>query len=202
MSLRVIPLTLREANNVVARLHRHHKPVRGHRFSIGVVDGTGRLRGVAIIGRPVARMVDHRMVCEVSRVATDGVHNGCSLLLGAAARAARAMGYFKIQTYTLPAEGGASLRGAGWHCEGQAGGGQWEHTDGRPRRTDQPTDVKHRWTKTLASPVEYSAPALSPEESPQLDLFGSESSAEPVLPADRGDRLDAEAHKAASRAVQ
>ena len=60
------------------------------------------------------------------------------------------MGYKRIQTYTLPEEGGASLRASGWIEEGLAGGGQWKHTDGKPRRTDQPTSVKTRWAKELS----------------------------------------------------
>lgn len=49
----VVPLTLREANGFVAALHRHHKPVQGHKFSIGAKQGN-KLVGVVIIGRPVA----------------------------------------------------------------------------------------------------------------------------------------------------
>ncbi len=172
MRLRVIPLTLADANRVVLALHRHHKPATGHRFSLGVIDESGTVRGVAIVGRPVARMIDASMVCEVSRVATDGTANACSALLGAAARAAKAMGYAKIQTYTLPAEGGASLRGAGWVCEGDAGGGQWKHTDGRARCTSQPTAIKTRWCRTLAVPVSYSLPASAIEPTAQLHMFG------------------------------
>jgi len=165
-------LTLAEANRVVAALHRHHRPATGHRFSLGVVDAQGVVRGVAIIGRPVARMVDQRMVCEVSRVATDGTRNACSMLLGAAARAAQAMGYAKIQTYTLPEEGGASLRGAGWTDEGTAGGGQWRHTDGRQRCTTQPTAPKTRWCRSLNRPVDVQLPPrLNPDADRQLSLI-------------------------------
>lgn len=85
MSLRAVPLTLADANLVVDAIHRHHKKSLNHRFSIGAVDAEGVIRGVAICGRPVARMVDHRMVLEVARVATDGTRNCCSFLLGAAA---------------------------------------------------------------------------------------------------------------------
>lgn len=92
-----------------------------------------------------------RDVLEVTRLATDGVTNGCSVLYAAAARAGLAMGYRRIQTYTLPEEGGASLRASGWVEEGLAGGGQWKHTDGKPRRTDQSTAVKTRWAKSLAT---------------------------------------------------
>jgi hypothetical protein len=112
--MRIIPVSLEIANEFVGRLHRHHSPVQGHRFSIGAVhDGT--LRGVAIIGRPVApRGYNHRIVVEVTRCCTDGSRNACSLLYGAAARSAQAQGYYGILTYTLATEDGASLRAAGW----------------------------------------------------------------------------------------
>lgn len=74
------------------------------------------------------------------------------------------MGYERIQTYILDSEAGTSLRASGWECEGAAGGGQWKHTDGRPRRTDQPTEVKSRWAKRLnptQPPVEESRPSLT-----------------------------------------
>ena len=150
--LTIVPVELVEANAFIAAHHRHHKPVVGHRFSIGVVDDGGNLRGVVVVGRPVARLAGSpRDVLEVTRLATDGVTNGCSILYAAAARAGLAMGYKRIQTYTLPAEGGASLRASGWTEEGLAGGGQWVHTDGKPRRTDQPTSIKTRWAKELSS---------------------------------------------------
>ena len=148
--LSAIPLELSEANDLVSRWHRHHQPCVGHRFSIGVVDESGELHGAAIIGRPVARLAGSpRDVLEVSRLVTDGTKNACSLLYAAAARAGAAMGYLRIQTYILGDETGASLRAAGWSYEGEAGGGQWKHTDGRPRRTDQPVGIKGRWGKSL-----------------------------------------------------
>lgn len=112
--LNVVPLTFREACAFVARLHRHHKPPRGHKFSIGVVDESGQLRGVAMVGRPVARAYDDGFTAEVNRTCTDGCPNANSALYGAAWRAARAMGYRRIITYTQAGESGASLRGAGW----------------------------------------------------------------------------------------
>ena len=153
MGLTVVPVELVEANAFIAALHRHHAPVVGHRFSIGAVDDAGTLVGVAVVGRPVARLAGHpRDVAEVTRLATDGTPNACSILYAAAARACRAMGFRRIQTYTLPAEGGASLRASGWVEEGLAGGGQWKHSDGKPRRTDQPTDVKTRWALVFSRP--------------------------------------------------
>ena len=154
MSLTVVPIELAEANAFISALHRHHAAVVGHRFSIGVVDQDGLLHGVCVVGRPVARLAGNpRDVAEVTRLATDGTYNACSILYGAAARAAKAMGFQRIQTYTLPEEGGASLRAVGWRNEGEAGGGQWKHTDGKPRRTDQPTSIKTRWALHFHRPI-------------------------------------------------
>jgi hypothetical protein len=169
VTLFVLPVELAEANTFINVLHRHHQPVIGHRFSIGCVDDAGVLHGVAVIGRPVARLAGSpRDVAEVTRLATDGTYNACSILYAAAARAAKAMGFQRIQTYTLPSEGGASLRASGWVDEGPAGGGRWKHTDGRPRRTDQPTDVKTRWALHFDRPhMNVTMPPAVAEAQPQ-----------------------------------
>lgn len=146
MKLSLVPITLADANAFVGLHHRHHKPMPGAKFSIACADDDGQVRGVAIIGRPVARMSDDGWTAEVNRVATDGAKNACSLLYGAAWRACRAMGYRKLITYTLPEEGGASLRGAGYTLIGEAGGGKWSRTE-RPRIDDHPTQTKLRWER-------------------------------------------------------
>jgi hypothetical protein len=112
--LTVIPLTLADASAVVDHLHRHHKKPQGHKFSLGVLDETGARRGAAIVGRPVARLLDDGFTVEVTRVATDGTPNACSALYGAAWRTASAAGYRRIITYTQDGESGASLRAVGW----------------------------------------------------------------------------------------
>ena len=52
--LSLVPISLKKANAFVAAHHRHHKPVTGHKFSIGC-EAEGRLVGVVIAGRPVIR---------------------------------------------------------------------------------------------------------------------------------------------------
>jgi hypothetical protein len=131
VSLSVVPLALSEANALVETLHRHHAPVVGHKFSIGAADGE-KIVGAAIVGRPVSRHLDDGWTLEVNRCVTDGTRNACSLLYGAAWRAAKAMGYRRLITYTLPVEGGASLRAAGWTVVGLRGGGNW-NVSSRPR---------------------------------------------------------------------
>lgn len=138
------PLTLREANDVVDRLHRHHKPVRFHLFSLGALFGD-RMCGAVIVMRPVnqSRAFEGLMV-EVSRLATDGTRNAPSFLLGRAAKIAFAMGYMGVQTYTLPEEGGASLRAVGWSPDGLTKGTPWS-TARRQRNDQHPLGPKQRW---------------------------------------------------------
>lgn len=139
-----IRISLAEANDFVATHHRHHPPVVGHLFSLGAGLG-GRLVGVVIVGRPVARLRDDGVTAEVTRLCTDGTRNACSFLYGAAARAAFALGFERIGTYTLPNEGGASLRASGWHLIGERGGGEWS-TRSRPRAPMRsPTGTKLLW---------------------------------------------------------
>ena len=153
--MEIRPIELRDANEFIAKFHRHHKPVQGHRFSLSAWKN-GQLVGVAVCGRPVARNGgDPLEVIEVTRLCTDGTANACSALYGAGARAAKVLGYHRVQTYILASEPGTSLKAAGWVNEGLAGGGQWNHSSekqpdlwGNTRRTDQPTGAKVRWAKT------------------------------------------------------
>ena len=140
--LTLTPVSLAEANAFVAQHHRHHKPVTGHKFSIGCT-AEGRLVGVAI----VSRYLDNGLTLEVNRLCTDGTKNACSMLYAAAWRAARAMGYEKIITYTLDTESGASLRAAGWTCAGLAGGKRWTGSR-RPAADLYPAQMKYRYEKT------------------------------------------------------
>ena len=145
--LTLIPVSLAQANEFVRQHHRHHKPVTGHKFSIGCAEN-GRLCAVAIVGRPVSRYLDDGFTLEVNRLCSDGTKNACSILYAAAARAARAMGYRKIITYTLDTESGASLRAAGWTNAGLAGGKAWTGSR-RPAQPLYPAQMKYRYEKRL-----------------------------------------------------
>jgi hypothetical protein len=146
VTLSVVPMTLREADAFVDATHRHHKAPQGGLFAIGASDGEA-IVGVVIVGKPVARMLADGWTCEVTRLATDGSRNACSMLYRAAWRAARAMGYRRLVTYTLPEEGGSSLRAAGFLLIGEAGGGSWSR-DSRPRVDLHPLQEKLRWEVT------------------------------------------------------
>jgi hypothetical protein len=148
------PISLSAANQFVALYHRHHKPLQIHKFSIGCASDD-QIVGAAIVARPAARMLDDGMTLEVARLCTDGTKNACSMLYSAAWRAARAMGYRRIITYTLKSENGASLRAAGWRCSGEAGAFAWQGKRERQRNLlgfenpdAPPREKKLRYEKT------------------------------------------------------
>lgn len=163
--LDVMPTSLEQANAFVGMLHRHHKPVQGHKFSLAVADVERKVRGVVIVGRPVSRHLDDGWTLEVNRCCTDGARNACSMLYGAAWRAAKALGYKRMITYTLPEEGGASMRAAGWRlvrtADTQA---NWKR-DGR--EYDEKKYIfgaKTLWEATVG------VPALPPPQVPVQEL--------------------------------
>ena len=150
MSLHVEPLTLAQANEMVTSLHRHHKRAQGHRFSLGVYDAQRHCHGAVIVGRPVGGGPKQMWVAEVSRLVSDGTPNVCSMLYGAAARAAKAMGFLWIQTFILASENGASLKASGWKPDGLSFPVGWDNGN-RPRDLDLPGEGarKQRWKLAL-----------------------------------------------------
>ena len=157
MTLTLVPLTLKEARRFVADHHRHNEPPIGHRFSIGLRRGD-ELVGVVVAGHPIARNTDQALTVELLRVTTDGSRNACSMLYGAACRAAQAMGYQRAITFTLEDEPGTSLRAAGFHEDGRTEGTAegWNNRAynaiNRPRLWDDakmPTGPKTRWVRDL-----------------------------------------------------
>ena len=135
--LSVERIGLDEANAFVATWHRHHGPVVGHIFSLGAAEA-GRIVGVAIVGRPVARSRDDGLTAEVTRLCTDGSRHACSFLYGAAARATFALGFKRVGTYILASEDGATLSAAGWRLIGEVRGRSWS-CPSRPRVDKHPT---------------------------------------------------------------
>lgn len=144
----VVPLTLKCANDFVIQNHRHHGKVQGCKFCIGAVDEKGKLRGVAITGRPVSRYLDNGTTAEITRLCTDGFKNACSFLYAACPRIAKEMGYTKIITYILITENGASLKAAGWSEQGVCGGRNW-NVKSRPRNNSPNTCKKRLYYKLI-----------------------------------------------------
>lgn len=150
MALEVVPISFSDACRFIEKLHRHHIPTVGHKFSIGV-SVNDDIVGVAVVGRPIARGNDNGFTLEVTRLCTDGTKNAPSILYGACRRAAWALGYRRLITYTLPQEGGASLRASGFKLLGERGGGSWSRNS-RPRIDKHPLEAKWLW-ESLVSEV-------------------------------------------------
>jgi hypothetical protein len=147
MTLTVVPMTLREARAYVDRVHRHHRAPQGGLFAIGAAVEDA-IVGVVIIGRPVARgLGSDDFTAEITRLASDGTRNVCSLLYAAAWRACRAMGYRRLVTYTLATEPGSSLRAVGFSDVARVTGRSW-HCPSRPRVDTHPLEDKIRWELT------------------------------------------------------
>ena len=143
MGLEIVPMNISDAKEFVAQHHRHHLPPVGALFAIGAA-ANGEIVGAAIVGRPVARGNDDGWTAEVTRMATNGTHNACSMLYRACWRAASAMGFKRLVTYTLETEPGSSLKGAGFRLLGTVPGRSWS-CKSRPRVDRHPTQTKLRW---------------------------------------------------------
>lgn len=140
------PITQKAAFEFVREHHRHHNVPVGALWQHAAHDLDGRLVGVAVVGRPVARKLDDGLTCEVTRLCTLGDDNACSMLYGAAWRAAQAKGFRRILTYILESETGASLRAAGWELLGTSPGRSWS-VPSRPREDKHPLGPKQRYGK-------------------------------------------------------
>lgn len=140
----IVPCTISDASEFIAQHHRHHRPPVGGLFAVACANDEGAVCGVAVVGRPVARMSQNGWTAEVTRLATDGTKNACSILYAACWRAARALGYRKLITYTLNTEPGTSLKAAGWKCVGEVRGRSWS-CESRPRVDRHPLQGKLKW---------------------------------------------------------
>lgn len=152
--MKLVPLSIREANAFTSAHHRHNCGTVGHKFSIGLEQG-GVLIGVATVGRPVARKIDDGYTAEILRVCVYdelGVaRNANSMLYGAACRACKAMGYRQVITYTLKSESGSSLKAAGFFYDGDTRLNTHGWDVPSRRRTTQQVSLmeKQRWRRIL-----------------------------------------------------
>ena len=143
MTLELQPISRDEACAFIRDHHRHHLPPQGWKFGIAVNDGA-RVVGIVTVGRPVARALDDGYTLEVTRCCTDGTPHVCSKLYAAAWRAARALGYRRLITYTLADETGVSLTAAGWRVVGEVRGRPWS-CPSRPRYNGRNEGPKTLW---------------------------------------------------------
>lgn len=153
--MRIVPITLKAARGFVGAHHRHNKPPQGWLFGVGL-EHDGKLCGVAIAGRPVARMLDDGKTVEITRTCTVGTKNANSKLYGAICRAAAAIGYERAITYTLESEPGTSLLASGFVTDATvAAADTWSRASRARNSVDlfgnqtRPTGAKVRWVRKL-----------------------------------------------------
>lgn len=105
----LVPASLQEANDYLAGHIRQYRPMHGCKFSVGcALDG--ELVGTAIVGR----CRDDSQALQIDRIYTTGGRTAYGMLYGAAARAAQALGYWRIIAF-LPADrSDSALRAVGW----------------------------------------------------------------------------------------
>lgn len=147
MTVEIVPCTVKAAIAKVREWHRHLPDLQGGLFAAQCVDPAGNCVGVAVAGNP-SRVWQGQAKIVITRVATQGYENACSALYGALCRAAKALGYREVWTYTLPEEPGTSLRAAGFIDMGLTDGGEWS----RPSRARNPArrpEPKRRWLRKL-----------------------------------------------------
>jgi hypothetical protein len=154
--MKFVPLTLKLANNFVEAHHRHSSRTNndGGKFAIGI-EVDGELVGVAICGRPVARMLQDQGTAEVVRCCvSDKAPKGApSALYQRCARIWQLMGGTRIVTYTLKREGGESMRnlaGGGWSPAADVKGNrQWDTKSRRRKLQDIYEEPKTRHDRLL-----------------------------------------------------
>lgn len=149
------PITVKAARQQVRAWHRHLPELQGGLFAVQVLDDTGACVGVGIVGNP-ARAWQGTRRCVISRVATEGHYNACSMIYGALARAAKALGYSEVWTYTLPEELGTSLRAAGFMDMGLTDGGEWDRPSRARTKAARP-ERKRRWMRQLSASAQARA---------------------------------------------
>lgn len=157
--LKIVPgISRSDAQAWIRAHHDHNDPPIGDLFRLGASDSSGRIVGVAIVGRPIARALQDGWTVEVLRVAVRrdldpwgtrrGYPGACSFLYAASWRAARALGYRRAVTYTLDSESGASLRAlAGWTPQKATEARGWGSRSVQRRRRDLAVSMqdKRRW---------------------------------------------------------
>lgn len=149
--LELRPIKRDDGDPFIRRHHRHHDVPVGAIWRHAVHDDNGVLRGVAVVGRPVARALDDGLTVEVTRMCTVEAPNADSMLYGAARRSAESKGYRRGLTYLLASEwdrfdgdrrtGGAGARAAGYRFLWRVKGREWS-CKSRPRAGSHPAEDK------------------------------------------------------------
>lgn len=163
------PIDKTTARRFVWENHRHNEAPTPQQisFAVGLYDGD-ELVGVVTAGRPIARLMCDGFTLEINRTCVAGyVENANSRLYGAICRAAKALGYRRVITYTLQEESGASLKAAGFtRYDIDRSSRSWqEKSVARPRqdynlfgeRNNAAGKAKYRWERDLTNGAKVAA---------------------------------------------
>lgn len=163
------------------RNHKHLSPPAGWLFGVAVYAGDA-LACVAMLGRPVARRLDNGLTAEVTRVATakhDPVEHAAGKALAAISRAALALGYTRLVSYTRADEKGTTYRAAGWRPTEITDGGEWSVPSRARRPAEQPCrKVRWEYGPGAAPGIDVALPLPAAECWPrgaQRSLFAAEA---------------------------
>jgi hypothetical protein len=149
MTLAMCPQPKRVVAEFIREHHRHHEPpITWIVHCACCLDG--RLVGVATANRPVNVSLCDGVTLEISRTCTTGERNANSMLMGAIGRIGKALGYSRLITYTLPEEGGASLRAAGFVVAAHVPPDRFRANHKRPGHRAYPLTAKLRWERVLS----------------------------------------------------
>jgi len=160
VKLTLRPWTVKRAHalSFVKDVHRRLPDIQGAMWCVSARAGS-EVVGVALVGWPSQEQttleMDHLRILRVA--VKPGYPNACSMLYGAAWRAARAMGVESMDTFTHLDEPGTSLRAAGWVEDGTTDGGEYDRPS-RKRRKQVDASPKIRWW----APGSSKAPVRSP----------------------------------------
>lgn len=161
MSLELVPITRDIERLFIREHHRHNGPLPQAIIRVGLVRaGSPSLVGVAVAGIP-ARMLMDGWSLEVARVCTTGEKNACSMLYGAVGRAAKALGWRRLYTYTLDEEDAASVKASGFVLDAAVPAREYLVKNGSRPRYDTnllgeqtvPEGAKNRWRRDLVLKV-------------------------------------------------
>ena len=155
-ALELVPIKQKPARAFVLEHHRHNRALPAGDVFRAALAYDGEIVAVAIAGYPIAEGLNDGRSLEITRVCTLGTPNACTRLYGALGRAAKALGYLTLWTYTLASEPGASPRAAGFVLDGEIPERDWAAESGRDRYEQNlfgelrtPEGSKYRWRRDL-----------------------------------------------------
>jgi hypothetical protein len=156
VTLELVPIKQKPAFAFVLKHHRHNQSLpAGDVFRVAIIEAE-QIVSVAIAGYPTAEGLNDGRSLEITRVCTLGTRNACTRLYGALGRAAKALGYRTLWTYTLESEPGTSPRAAGFELDAVIPERDWSKESGRPRYQENlfgerrtPAGPKLRWRRDL-----------------------------------------------------